>query len=49
MRELEKLYIIYDKDMLVIMHALAKFRKYLVGGRFVVRTDHNSLRYFLEQ
>jgi hypothetical protein len=35
--------------MLAIMHALAKFRQYLVGGRFVVRTDHNSLRYFLEQ
>jgi hypothetical protein len=35
--------------MLAIMHALAKFRQYLVGGLFVVRTDHNSLRYFLEQ
>ena len=31
------------------MHALAKFRQYLVGNRFVVRTDHNSLKYFLEQ
>jgi hypothetical protein len=35
--------------MLTIMHALAKFRKYLVGGRFVVRIDHNSLRYFPKQ
>jgi hypothetical protein len=33
--------------MLAIMHALAKFRQYLVGGRFVVKTDHNSLRHFL--
>jgi hypothetical protein len=33
--------------MLTIMHALAKFREYLVGGRFVVKTDHNSLRHFL--
>ena len=31
------------------MHALAKFRQYLVGNRFRVRTDHNSLRLFLEQ
>ena len=31
------------------MHALAKFRQYLVGNRFRVRTDHNSLRFFLEQ
>ena len=31
------------------MHALAKFRKYLVGSKFTVKIDHNSLRYFLEQ
>jgi hypothetical protein len=45
----ELLYTIYDKEMLAIMHALAKFRQYLVGARFVVRSDHNSLKYFLEQ
>ena len=31
------------------MHALAKFRQSLVGGRFVVKSDHNSLKYLLEQ
>jgi hypothetical protein len=35
--------------MLTIMHALAKFRQYLVGEKFVVRIDHNSLKYFLDQ
>jgi hypothetical protein len=45
----ELLYTIYDKEMLAIMHALAKFRQYLVGEKFVVRTDHNSLKYFLDQ
>ena len=45
----EKLYLMYDKEMLAIMHALAKFRQYLVGNRFQVKTDHNSLRLFLEQ
>jgi hypothetical protein len=45
----ELLYIIYDKEMLAIMHALAKFRKYLVGARFVIKSDHNSLKYLLEQ
>ena len=45
----EKIYSIYDKDILSIMHALAKFRKYLVGNKFVVKTDHNSLRHFLTQ
>jgi hypothetical protein len=47
--ELERLYSIYDKEMLAIMHALAKFRQYLVGGKFVVKTDHNNLRHFLGQ
>ena len=43
------LYSTYDKEMLAIMHALAKFRHYLVGSKFTVKTDHNNLRYFLEQ
>jgi len=42
------LYTIYDKEMLSIMHALSKFSKYLVGPKFVVWKDHNSLKYFLE-
>ena len=45
----EKLYSIYDKEMLAVMHALAKFQQYLVGNKFVVKTDHNSLRHFLTQ
>jgi hypothetical protein len=45
----ELLYTIYDKEMLAIMHALAKFKQYLVGEKFVVRADHNSLKYFLDQ
>jgi hypothetical protein len=31
------------------MHALAKFRQYLVGAQFVVKLNHNSLKYLLEQ
>jgi hypothetical protein len=45
----ERLYSIYDKEMLAIMHALIKFRQYLVGSKFMVKTDHNNLKYFLEQ
>ena len=37
LRDYEKLYSIYDKEMLAIMHALAKFRHYLVGNRFKVK------------
>lgn len=45
----KRLHSIYDKEMLAIMHALAKFRQYLVGSKFCIKTDHNSLRHFLEQ
>jgi hypothetical protein len=44
---LERLYSIYEKEILSIMHSLKFFRKYLVGGKIVVKTNHNSLRYFL--
>jgi len=49
LRDRERLYSIYDKEMLAIMHALAKLKEYLVGGRFMVRTNQNCLRYFLWQ
>jgi hypothetical protein len=48
LREYEWNYSIYDKEMLAIMHALAKFIQYLVGKRFKVKTDHNSLRLFMD-
>ena len=48
-KDYEHHYSIYDKEMLAILHALTKFRQYLVGGRFKVKTDHNNLKYFLEQ
>ena len=44
LREHERLYSIYDKEMLAIMHAMSKFRQYLVGGCFVMRTYHNNLK-----
>jgi len=45
----KRLYSIYNKEMLAIMHALAKYQQYLVANRFRVRTNHNSLKFFLEQ
>jgi hypothetical protein len=35
--------------MLAIMHAFTKFRQHLDGNKFMVKTDQNSLKYFLEQ
>jgi len=49
LKDYERHYFIYDKEMLAILHALTKLRQYLVGSRFKIKTDHNSLKYFLEQ
>src|SRR5699024_7433654 len=46
---LERSYSIYDKEMLPIMHVLAKFQQYLVGNWFRVKIDHKSLRHFMGQ
>ena len=48
LKNYERHYSIYDKEMLAILHALTKFRQYLVGNKFKIKTDHNSLKYFLE-
>ena len=40
---------IYDKEMLAILHTLTKFKQYLVGSKFKIKTDYNNLKYFLEQ
>ena len=39
----------YNKEMPAIMHALAKWRQYLLGSNFSIRTDHNSLQCLFQQ
>jgi hypothetical protein len=40
---------IYEKEMLDILHVIHLWHPYLVGQRFQIKTDHQSLKYFLEQ
>ena len=40
---------IYEKEILAIFHALKKWRTYLMGRHFKVKTYHDSLKHFLEQ
>ena len=49
LKDYECHYSINNKDMLAILHALTKFRQYLVGRKIKIKTDHNSLKHFLEQ
>ena len=46
----EQNYEIYDKELLVIVEALTKWRQYLLDTRepFEVWTDHENLKYFRE-
>ncbi|XP_019183954.1 PREDICTED: uncharacterized protein LOC109178857 [Ipomoea nil] len=40
---------IYEKEYLSIINAVDKWRPYLIGGHFIIRTDHQSLKFLLEQ
>lgn len=39
----------YEKEFLALLTAITKWRHYLLGGKFVIKTDHISLKYLLEQ
>jgi hypothetical protein len=40
---------IYEKEMLAILHVVELWHHYLLGKCFQINTDHQSLKYFLEQ
>jgi hypothetical protein len=40
---------IYEKEMLAILHVMDLWHPYLLGQRFQINTDHQSLKYFMEQ
>lgn len=42
-------YSAYKQELLVIIHALKKWRHYLYGATFEVQTDHESVKWFSSQ
>ena len=49
LKEHERLYPTHDLELASIVHALKKWRHYLMGRRFELRTCHHSLKYLFDQ
>ena len=39
----------YEKELLALVTTVHKWRPYLLGRPFIIKTDHQSLKYILEQ
>jgi hypothetical protein len=49
LKENERNYETHDLKLAAIVHALSKWRHYLMGRRFELRTYHNGLKYLFDQ
>ena len=45
----ERRYATQEKELLAIVHCLRKWRHYLLGSRFVVKTDNSATSHFFTQ
>lgn len=39
----------YERELIAIVYAIKKWQTYLQGRHFVIKIDHNSLKYYLNQ
>ena len=39
----------YDKEMMAVLFAVKKWHYFLVGRHFIIRTDHQPLKYLMER
>jgi hypothetical protein len=49
LKENERIYATHDLELASIVHALKKWRHYLMEKRFELRTDHNGMKYLFGQ
>jgi hypothetical protein len=49
LKEHERNYATHDLELAAIIHALRKWRHYLMGRRFELKIEHNGLKYLFDQ
>ena len=40
---------IYEKEFLAVLVVVDKWRQYLEGGKFIIKIDHERLKFLLQQ
>lgn len=40
---------VYEKELLAILQAVTKWRSYLIEAHFIIKIDHQSLKFFMKQ
>jgi hypothetical protein len=49
MTPLELNYIVTEKEFLAVVHAINKFRHYIIGYEIFIHTDHSTIRYLMNK
>ena len=49
LNEAERRYATSEKEMLAVVHCLRPWRQYLLGAKFVIKTDNSSICHFFDQ
>lgn len=39
----------YEKELMVVVYVVQKWRHYLLEHKFIIKTDHQSFKYLLDQ